>query len=337
MDKKLIVSVSPHIRSKISTKRIMYSVILALMPALFGSLYFFGTRALCLTLISCASALVMEALFEWITHRPITITDGSALLTGVLLAFNLPATVPYWLPAAGSAFGILIGKQVFGGLGYNIFNPALVGRTFLMASWPSFMTGRWISPLHGSISGTIIPGGASRNLIDALSTATPLNTVKLHSGVSGIVPILNSKHTIFNLFLGNTGGCIGETSSLLLLTGAIFLFSMRYIDYRIPLSYILTVGCLTAIFYPLGITKVNPLFHLFSGGLFLGAFFMATDYVTTPVTPKGRWIFGILCGVITVLIRIWGGYPEGVSYSILLMNGATPLIDRFTRPKKFGT
>jgi len=316
---KLLVSASPHIRSDISIPKVMWMVVISLIPAFIGSVWFFGLRAVLLTVLSIASAVASEAITEKAFGRPITIKDGSAVITGILLAFNLPPGVPFWVPIVGSAFAIIIVKQLFGGLGYNFLNPALAARAFLMVSWPSLMTGKWLAPRTGYLAG-----------FDAITQATPLNLLK--NGPPSVIPHLNSAEVLKNLFFGNVGGCIGETSALLLLIGAGVLFAYKIIDYRIPLSYIATVFILTWVLP----TPASPLFHLLAGGLILGAFFMATDYTTTPVTPKGRWIFGIGCGVITVMIRLWGGYPEGVSYSILLMNVATPLIDRLTRPRRFG-
>ncbi len=328
----LRVSPYPHIREKTTTRKIMFLVILSLMPAFAGSIYFFGLRALILTLISVASSVLCEALCQVVRKKPITISDGSAVITGILLAFNLPPNAPYFMPAVGSFFAILVAKQVFGGLGYNIFNPALAGRAFLMASWPLFMTDRWAAPRIGSMSGII----SANSSIDVISQATPLAVAKLYADTPGLPQLLNTKSTLLSLFWGTSGGCIGETSCILLLIGAVILFAFRVIDYRIPLSYFLAVFALTGVLWLTGITCVTPVFHILSGGLFLGAFFMATDYVTSPLTKKGKWIFGVGCGVLTVAIRIWGGYPEGVSYSILLMNALTPLIDRFTSPKIFG-
>ncbi|HID92906.1 MAG TPA: RnfABCDGE type electron transport complex subunit D [bacterium (Candidatus Stahlbacteria)] len=321
---KLIVAISPHIKDRKTTTRIMYGVIIALIPALAGAIYFFGLRSLYLVIIASVSAMLVEWLCKAVRKKPLTF-DGSAILTGMLLAFNLPVQVPYWVPAVGSIFAILVVKEAFGGLGYNILNPALAGRAFLMASWPSMMTGRWSAPIR--------PIGSTIHGISATTSATPLSMLKLHPGFA---QELNSWATIRHLLFGNVGGSLGETSAILLLVGAIFLFAMKYIDYRIPFSYIGTVFALTGILHVVGVTPGTPLFHILAGGLFLGAFFMATDYVTTPVTPKGSWIFGIGCGIITVIIRIWGGYPEGVCYSVLLMNSATPLIDRITRPRRFG-
>jgi len=325
MKELFVVSASPHIRGKGSIDRAMKLVILALMPAFAFSVYLFGMRALLITLVSIIVCLLSEAVMQKLLGKNITITDGSALLTGLLLSFNLPPGVPLWLPAVGSVFAIVFAKQLFGGLGYNFINPALAGRAFLMASWPSLMTKEWLAPTGGSISG-----------IDGVTSATPLTLLKNPANFGSpevIIKQLNDITTIKNLFIGKVGGCIGETSALFLLLGGIFLLIIGIIDYRIVAGY-LGSFFLLALVLP---TRANIFFHLFSGGLFLGAFFMATDWVTSPVTKKGRWIFGVGCGVLTVIIRIWGGYPEGVSYSILLMNVFTPVIDRFTREKVFGT
>jgi len=320
----MYISASPHIRKDWNVKKIMYGVVIALMPAFIGSIYFFGWRAAYLTFLSVVTAVVTEYLFQKLTRRKITALDGSAIITGILLAFNIPVKSPWWLPVVGSFFAILVAKQFFGGLGYNIFNPALAGRAFVMASWPQIMTGRWSAPLHGSISG-----------IDGITSATPLNLLKLHATDPAVLSRINSPEMLKNLFIGNVGGCIGETSALLLLIGAIFLFVMRYADWRISVGYIGTVFVVAWIFYLAGLTPAGPLFHILSGGVFLGGLFMATDMVTSPVTPAGRWIFGIGGGLICMLIRVWGGYPEGVSYSILFMNMFVPLLDRI-RPKYLG-
>lgn len=335
MDTKLLVAVSPSIRDEVSVEKIMWGVIIALIPSLAISLYFFRIRAVALIVVSSLTAIGMEVLFQKITHRELTIRDGSALITGILLAYNLPPGAPIWIAVVGSGFAIIVAKQLFGGLGHNFINPALAGRAFLMASWPGIMTHRWMPTAGGALSG-----------IDALTGATPLSTLREanrilvdpHSTIQQLhnaklaISQLSSSSSILNLFWGNVGGCIGETSALMLLIGASYLLLKRYIDWRIPLSYIGTVVLLTWAI-PTGAT---PLFHLLSGGLILGAFFMATDPVTSPITPRGRWIFGLGCGVITFVIRRWGGYPEGVSYSILLMNCATPLVEKLTKPRRYG-
>jgi electron transport complex protein RnfD len=282
-----------------------------------------------LTLIVVGTAVVAELFMNLAFKRPLEFClDGSAIITGLLLAYNLPPTAPLWILAVGSAFAIIIVKALFGGLGHNFLNPALAGRAFLMASWPVLMTSGWIQR-HGSTTGMAI---------DAFSGATPLGVVQKVDVAANpeIVNALNSPETLKALFFGKVGGVMGETSVLLLLIPALILMVMRVIDWRIPFAYIATVAAGTLVAWLFKATPVTPLFHLMSGGLMLGALFMATDYTTTPVTPAGQWVFGIGCGVLTVLIRLWGGYPEGVSYSILLMNVATPLIDRLTRPRILG-
>lgn len=322
---KLLVHSSPHIHHRQDLKFIMYAVIIALMPALGGSIYFYGLRALFLVLLSVAAAVAAEAICEILYKKPITITDGSAIITGILLAYNIPPGVPFWMPVVGSVFAVVVAKQLFGGLGYNFINPALAGRAFLMASWPVAMTHDWLAPIGSTISG-----------LDGITRATPLNLIKAADVDPTIIHRLTSLEGLRHLFIGTVGGCLGETSALLLLIGGIALLVLKIIDYRITLSYLVTVAILALIFPTKGAVPFNVLFHLFSGGLMLGAFFMATDLVTTPVTKRGRWIFGIGCGVFTMLIRTFGGYPEGVSYSILFMNVWTPFIDRYTRGNRFG-
>ncbi len=320
----LIVSAPPYIRTRSSVSLAMKIVILALLPAFMYSVYIFGWRALVITVLCIVSCMISEAVMQKMLGKKITLDDGSAVLTGLLLAFNLPPGVPLWLPVVGSIFAIVFAKQLFGGLGHNFVNPALAGRAFLMASWPSFMTKEWLAPRGGTLSG-----------IDGITSATPLTLLKnpANFGVPDvIIQQLNEMTTIKNLFFGKIGGCLGETSALLLLIGGLFLIIVGIIDYRIVTGYLLSFAILAVVLPTKGILPL----HLLSGGLFLGAFFMATDWVTSPVTKKGRWIFGIGCGVLTAIIRIWGGYPEGVSYSILLMNVFTPVIDRFTREKIFG-
>jgi len=319
MDRLLLVRSSPHIRTKNDVYQAMRLVILALLPALAGSIYFYGSRAVVLLGAGIISAIAFELLGNVMFRRPISLADGSAIVTGILLAFNLPPAVPFWIPVVGSGFAILIVKQFFGGLGYNFVNPALAGRAFLMASWPTLMTKAWLAPRAGTLSG-----------FDAITNATPLNILRY--GGSEVVSQLSHKHTLFNLFLGREGGCLGETSALLLLCGGIFLLILGIIDYRIVVGYLGSVMVL-ALALP---TKASVFFHLLSGGLMLGALFMATDWVTSPVTKQGRWIFGTGCGVLTMMIRLWGGYPEGVCYAILLMNLFAPLIDRYTKGKRFG-
>lgn len=309
MNNTLFASSSPHIRSEESVKGIMLDVCIALTPAIIGSIYFFGFNAFKLIFFSVISAVGFEALTQKAFKKPITINDFSAVVTGILLAFNLPANAPWWLPVVGSAFAVIIVKQFFGGLGQNFMNPALAARAMLLVSWPSIM------------SNFTAPGA------DAVATATPLAIMKGLAGTEATLPRLSQ------CFIGNIGGALGETSSLLLLIGAAYLLIRGVINWRIPFTYIGTTIIMLLLF---GVEPSLIPYHIFCGGLILGAFYMATDYSSTPVTPLGQIIFGIGAGFLTALIRVKGGYPEGVSYSILLMNVATPLIERFTRPKVFG-
>ncbi|MFH1458733.1 MAG: RnfABCDGE type electron transport complex subunit D [Candidatus Omnitrophota bacterium] len=312
MNNKFIVSVSPHLHKDESVSRIMWLVVLSLLPSGLAGIYIFGKQALWVMALGVFSAVATECVLQAVTKRKISVSDGSAVITGLLLAYNLPPYVPWWLPVAGSCFSIAIGKQVFGGLGQNIFNPALVGRVFLMASWPQYMTA-FTKPLN----------------YDAVTAATPLAALKEGKVLESI--------SYMDLFLGKRGGCIGEVCILALLLGAVFLLWRGYISWHIPFTYIFTVGLFTFIFGPKGLGTADGLFHILSGGLILGAFFMATDYVTSPLTRKGQIVFGVGCGLITAVIRLWGGYPEGVSYAILMMNAATPLIDRYTKSRVYGT
>ncbi|HBT49253.1 MAG: Electron transport complex, RnfABCDGE type, D subunit [Caldanaerobacter subterraneus] len=304
---KLLVSSSPHIRSNETVQRIMLDVVIALTPAMIGSVYFFGLNALKLILISVASSVLFEALIQKLFKKPITITDFSAVITGILIAFNLPASAPWWLPVIGSAFAIIVVKQLFGGLGANFMNPALAARAMLMASWPVHMT---------NYTGT---------RPDVVTSATPLSIMKYGTGAE--LP------TLRDMFIGNIPGVIGETSALLLLIGAAYLIIRKVIDWKIPVFYIGTTFIMLLL---LGVEPKLLPYHILGGGLILGAFYMATDYSSSPVTPLGRIIFAVGAGILTAIIRVKGAYPEGVSYSILLMNVATPLIEKFTKPKVFG-
>ncbi|MCM8817979.1 MAG: RnfABCDGE type electron transport complex subunit D [Candidatus Omnitrophica bacterium] len=299
---------SPHIHGSETTGKIMFYVIFSLIPALFGSIYFFGFYVVKVILISIISSVLSELLFQILMKKEIRIYDGSAIITGILLAFVLPPRIPLWIVAIGGFLAIFLVKELFGGLGFNIFNPALTARAILLASYPVEMT-KFTKPLDYSI--------------DAITSATPLFIMK--EKINEQLP------SLWQMFIGNRSGCIGETSVLLLLLGAIFLLLKRVITWHIPVSYILTVAIFSLF------TNENPAYQITSGGLILGAFFMATDYVTSPITKKGKIIFGIGCGIITFLIRRWGGYPEGVCYSILFMNTLVPLINKYTLPKKFGS
>lgn len=318
---KLIVSYSPHLHTNQSAATIMWSVFISLLPAGAAGIFIFGLKALWVILLGLGSALITEGALQYLNKKKITLNDGSAALTGLLLSYNLPANSPWWLVVIGSFFSIAIGKQIFGGLGQNIFNPALVGRVFLMTCWPKYMTA-FMKPLE---TGTNIFGSFS---YDAITAATPLMMAKEGGMPSGL--------SYLDLFLGKHGGCLGETCILALLAGAIFLLLKKYISWHIPIVYIAVVGILSWIFAGKTPFSGDWLFSILSGGLILGAFFMATDYVTSPLTRKGQIIFAAGCGIITAAIRLWGGYPEGASYAILIMNGATPIIDRYTKNKIFG-
>lgn len=315
----LIVSSTPHLRADESVKKIMLDVIIALTPAAIGSIYFFGLNALKLILISVASALFFEAVTQKMFRKEVTINDFSAIITGLLLAFNLPANAPWWIPVFGAGFAIIIVKQFFGGLGSNFMNPALAARAVLVASWPGIM------------SSYVLPG------VDAVTGATPLAIMKYGatdaSTSATITEAAAELPPLIDMFLGNIGGSIGETSALLLLIGGVYLILRKVIDWKIPVVYIGTTAIMLLL---LGVETDQLMYHLLAGGLILGAFFMLTDYSSTPVTPIGRIIVGIGAGILTAIIRVNGGFPEGVSYSILLMNVATPLIEKFTGPRIFG-
>jgi electron transport complex protein RnfD len=325
MDENLVVSVGPHIKDKATAKGIMWAVVFSLIPAGMAGVFIFGLNSLYIIVVSIISAALTEAAILAFRGREVSAAlDGSAVLTGLLLAYNLPAGAPLWLPVAGSVFAIAIGKQVFGGLGHNIFNPALAGRAFLMVSWPVYMT-TWQSP---------------RWTPDAVSTATPLAAIKesARANTANLITLHPSPITDYlDLFLGNRGGCIGEVCVAALLIGAAFLFLRKIITWHIPAVYVATVTLLSWVFNGrAGLFSGDALFFIMAGGLVLGAFFMATDYVTSPLTARGKVIFGFGCGALTFIIRRFSGYPEGVSYSILIMNAAVPLIDKYTHPKRFG-
>lgn len=312
MEHRFFTGSSPHITGSTSTSGIMRDVAIALMPGAAASIYFFGIRSLLVILVTVLSCMISEYAAGRVMKKPLSINDCSAVVTGLLLAFNLPSGIPLWIASIGGVFAIVIVKQLFGGLGHNFINPALAARAFLMASWPVAMT-------------TWTPPGA-----DAVSSATPLALIKKGTEAIGTQP------SLMDLFTGNIGGCIGETSAIALLIGAAYLVFKKVITLEIPLSFIGTLAVMVWILGGDGIFRGNFIYHIFAGGLILGAFFMATDYTTSPVTFKGRIIMGVGCGFLTAVIRLYGGYPEGVSYSILLMNLAVPLIDRYTVPVSFG-
>ena len=304
-----VVSGTPHVRSKESIQSIMRDVIIALVPATAAGIYYFGLRALILIVAAIISAVFFEWLYEKITKKPVTINDLSAVVTGLLLAMNLPASAPVWVAIVGSAFAIIFAKQLFGGLGQNFINPALAGRAFLLASYPTEMT-TWV-----------VPNGLAA---DAATYATPLAQLK-----NGALDA-----SLKQLVMGQVGGTIGETCAIALIIGGIYLLYKHVISWKIPVIYIATVFILLAVIGRHGMRM--PLQEIFAGGVMLGGIFMATDYASSPVTPKGQVIFAVGAGLLTYLIRTFGGYPEGVSYSILIMNCCVPLIERFTEPTIFG-
>jgi electron transport complex protein RnfD len=319
------MSSSPHVHSGETTDRIMRAVIYSLLPACAVGVYFFGWPALLVLVLSVVGCVVTEAVCQRLMGQAATVADGSAVLTGVLLALNLPPTAPWWLTLLGAVIAIAIGKQVYGGLGANPFNPALVARVVLLISFPVQMT-TWSAPA---------PLGSGLDLVTA---ATPLGEWKNAVMLTGQMPDTLRQAGTLDYLLGNMPGCVGEISALALLLGAAYLFWKKILTWQIPTAYVGSVVVLSGLFWLVAPDKYpSPLFHLVTGGLVLGAFYMATDMVTTPVSTSGMLVFGLGCGVLTVLIRLFGGYPEGVSFAILLMNAATPLIDRYCRPRTFGT
>ncbi|MBW7956676.1 MAG: RnfABCDGE type electron transport complex subunit D [Deltaproteobacteria bacterium] len=313
---KLIVSSSPHFMAEESIPKIMHTVVMALMPAAAASVYFFGWRALLLIIVCIASCLATEYVFQRIRRKPVKIHDGSAVITGMLLAMTLPAGFPVYGAVLGSVFAIGVGKELFGGLGYNIFNPALLGRAFLMATYP-VLTTTWVEPR------------TVEKAVDAVTAATPIALWKFEG---------NMDFNLLDMFLGNTAGSLGETSALAIIIGGLYLRYKGYINWKLPLGYLGTIAAFSAIFWLVNPAKYpSPLFHLFAGGAMLGAWFMVTDMVTSPTTSLGQWIFVIVAGVMAVVIRIFGGLPEGVMYSILFMNAFVPLLNKHTRPRVFGT
>ena len=308
---RLVVSNSPHMRSGDNIRRIMFTVVGAMLPACAVGIWFFGLAALKVLLLCTGSCVLLEEGWNRMTGRPSTWKDGSAIITGILLGMNLNAGVPWWVCIIGGFLAIILAKQLFGGLGYNPFNPALVARVGLLIGLPEIMT-TWNQPQAGGM------------IVDTVTTATPL------AMAPGSVEI-------GNMLIGNTGGCLGETSALALLVGGGILLAFKLIKWQVPVAFIGSVAVITGIAHWANPEVYqSPVVHVLSGGLLLGAFFMATDMVTSPMTRKGAWIFGLGCGIMTSLIRLWGSYPEGVSFSILFMNALVPLIDRNTIRKPFG-
>lgn len=313
MSELLHVSSSPHVRSKVNTSSIMLTVLIALLPSALFGVYNFGPHALMLILVSIAVCVATEAVYEKIVHKKLTIQDYSAAVTGLLLALNLPPSAPWWIAVIGGVFAILVVKQLFGGLGQNIMNPALGARCFLLISFTGRMTN------------FAVPSGAWGNIADTVSGATPLAALKAGESVNWV-----------DLFLGNIQGTIGETSALAILIGAAILLARGVIDLRIPLTYIGSFAIFVLLFGGHGFDMNYLLCHLFGGGLMLGAWFMATDYVTTPITKNGQLVYGVCLGIFTGLFRIFGGSAEGVSYAIIFCNLLVPIIERFTMPAAFG-
>jgi electron transport complex protein RnfD len=315
MANKLIVSVSPHLRDRENTAKVMWSVCIALLPSALAAVYIFGWQAALVMGVSVAVSLAAEVLSQLVFKREITVGDGSAVVTGLLLAFTLPPQTPLWMVGIGGFIAVFLVKQLFGGLGYNIFNPALTARAILLSSFPVALTA-WAKPV------------LSLGSVDAVSAASALGIVKeaARSGVEARMP-----YGYMDLLLGSVPGSLGETCKIALLVGAAYLMIRGIVNWRIPVTFIGTVALLSFI------VGRDPLFEILSGGLILGAFFMATDYVTSPTTGNGRLIFGAGCGIITFLIRQYGGFPEGVCYSILFMNCLTPLIESYVRPRRFGS
>ena len=324
MENKLVISLSPHVHGGDSVKKNMYGVLIALIPAFLVSLYFFGLGALIVTATSVAACLF----FEWaigkflMKKETTTICDGSAVITGVLLAFNLPSNLPIWIIILGALFAIGVGKMSFGGLGNNPFNPALAGRVFLLLSFPVQMTS-W--PVVGQLTA----------YTDATTAATPLNLMKQIAG--GNIEALKDLPSSFDLLIGNNGGCLGEVSALALLLGLAYMLWKKIITWHIPISILATVFVFSGIMHLVDPELyVSPVLQLLTGGLMLGAIFMATDYVTSPMSKKGMLIYGVCIGLLTVIIRLFGAYPEGMSFAIFIMNGVTPLINSYMKPKHFG-
>ncbi|KAB2833058.1 MAG: RnfABCDGE type electron transport complex subunit D [Candidatus Brocadia sp.] len=327
----LIISASPHIYDGENIPRIMWTVVLSLIPAGIVGAFTFGYYCLSVIFLCCIASVVTEAFILLLRKQPVlcTIKDGSAVVTGILLAYTLPPSVPWYIPVVGSFFAIAIVKHSFGGLGNNIWNPALAARAFLQVAYPAAINSDWRILQHGigNLVHSITRVDPEGKLVDAVTRATPLAK---EAGAE--------TYYLIQLFMGNVPGCVGETSVIALLLGGAYLIYKRYIKWYVPVFYIGTVFVMVIILPPRMVTPWanNPLYHIFSGGLFLGAFFMATDMVTSPLTKRGLIIFAVGTGVLTALIRFYSGYPEGVCYSILLMNTATPLIDRYTKPKLYG-
>jgi electron transport complex protein RnfD len=327
MSNLLNVSPSPHAHGKETTQKLMFGVIIALLPALFASIFYFGWGAIIVTAVSVISCVLFEYLIQrFFFKKPITITDGSALLTGLLLAFNLPSNIPVFIVVIGGFVSIAVAKMTFGGLGNNPFNPALVGRVFMLISFPVQMTS-WP-----------VPAGFATGYADAVTGATPLAIIKegLKNGES-ISQLVAHIPSPAQMFMGNIGGSMGEVAAVALLIGFAWLLYKKIITWHIPVSIIGSLAIFTAILWLINPEKnADPMFHILAGGVLLGAIFMATDYVTSPMNPKSMLIYGCGIGILTVIIRVWGAYPEGVSFAILIMNAFVPLMNAYIKPKRFG-
>jgi electron transport complex protein RnfD len=327
MSNPLNISPSPHIHGKESTEKLMYGVVVALLPTLLVSVYFFGTGAIIVTATSVISCIAFEYLIQrFLLKKPVSVNDGSALVTGLLLALNLPSNIPVAVIIAGSLVAIGVAKMSFGGLGNNPFNPALVGRVFMLISFPVQMTS-WP-----------VPSGFSTGYSDAVTGATPLAILKegLMNGES-LSQLMEKVPSTMNMIMGNMGGSIGEVSAIALVTGLIYMLWKKVITWHIPVSIIGTIAVFTALLWIVNPEAyADPMFHILAGGVLLGAIFMATDYVTSPMNPAAMLIYGCGIGVITVIIRVWGAYPEGVSFAILIMNAFVPLMNTYIKPKRFG-
>ncbi|MBN2343429.1 MAG: RnfABCDGE type electron transport complex subunit D [Deltaproteobacteria bacterium] len=341
MTKQLIVSSSPHAHSGKTTASIMWTVLAALVPAAAYSVYLFGLPALTVLLATTVFCVIFEGLSNFMMGKPVTLKDGSAALTGIILALTLPPGLPLWICGVGAFVSIVVAKSVFGGLGQNPFNPAMTGRVFLLIAFPAPLT-KWLVPTGTGemlfnkpvsafdAAGNLVSAGAAN--VDAITAATPLGLLS-EEGAKAVMGM----DTSTEFLIGQINGSLGETSGILLLAGGIFLLTRKIISWHIPVSFMAAVAAIAAITH-----AVNPehyagaLFHLLTGGVFLGAWFMATDYVTSPMFTRGKLIFGAGCGVLTMVIRLWAGYPEGVSFAVLLMNACVPIINMYTKPKKFG-
>lgn len=341
MEQKLYVSSSPHVHAGASTRSIMWTVIATLAPATIWSVYLFGMSAIQVIVSTIVFSALAEAASQVIARKPVALNDGSAILTGLILSLTLPPGLPIWICAVGSVVAVVIAKMFFGGLGQNPFNPAMTGRVFLLIAFPGPLT-RWLVPvgtqdtLFGAPvtamdnAGKVVALGAEN--VDAITAATPLGLLA-EKGTEAISALSQSSE----IFVGQINGSLGETSALLLMVGGIVLIARKIITWHIPVSFLGTMAIFAGVTHLVDSTAyAGPVFHLFTGGALLGAFFMATDYVTSPMYAKGKLLFGAGCGILTMVIRLFAGYPEGVSFAVLLMNAAVPIIDTYTRPKKFG-